>query len=253
MSEPLFSRQEQGVVYLFSRYWDRLPMFKGKQPCRIHTHFPDFTMKDQATGLEEAVEFEYGLSDFNHIRDLGRLKDEDVKTLYIVYWDEDADQNTLRREIRKGYRGLGFRGQLIFVCLSRYFSPLIKPDSDHLDASWEFTTHKRFREAYSFKTIKRHTNKLADDGYFESFKPDRLLYRTVGFNRNMSDFVEWDHWKTIHLFTTGHFQIDRIPCKLFVKPTRYHYFSGYFDVKLAFKMIRGGQPVRDYWRRHYFY
>jgi hypothetical protein len=252
-NEPIFSRQEQGVVYLFSRYWEHIPLFKNKRPSRIHTHFPDFTIEDLDTGLEEAIEFEYALSDFNHIRDLNKLKDEDIKVLHIVYWDEDADQEELRKEIRKGYRGNGFRGQLNFVCLSKYFSPSIKRDSDHLDASWEFTKHKRFNEAYTFKAIERDTKELMKRGNFECLKPNPKLYRTIGFNRNNSGFIECDHWRMIHLFTTKSFQGDHIPCKLFVKPTGYQYFCGYFDIKDAFNVKKGGEHVREYWGKYYFY
>jgi hypothetical protein len=253
MKEPIFSRQEQGVVYLFSRYWDKIPLFKNKQLCRIHTHFPDFTIKDRYTGSEEAIEFEYALSDFNHIRQLGTLNKDGIRVLHIVYWDDDTDHKELGRGIRKGYRGHGFSGKLKFVCLSRYFSPSIKRGSDHLDASWEFAKHKHFTEAYSFKAIERDTTKLANLGYFEPLKPDKELYRTVGFNRSMSAYIEWDHWKTIHLFSTSPFQANRIPCKLFVKPTGYHYFSGYFDVRAAFNVTKGGEAVEDYWRNYYFY
>ncbi len=63
--EQLFTRQEQAVVYLFSRYWDRIDGFKNKRICRIHTHFPDFTLADNATDLDEALEFEFGLRDFD--------------------------------------------------------------------------------------------------------------------------------------------------------------------------------------------
>ena len=67
MSEPIFSRQEQAVVYMFSRYWDKIDLFKEKKICNIHTHFPDFSLEDNKTGEEEAVEFEYGLGDLAEI------------------------------------------------------------------------------------------------------------------------------------------------------------------------------------------
>jgi hypothetical protein len=93
MNEPVFSRQQQAVVCLFSRHWEKIPLFRNKQPCRIDTHFPDFTMEDQDSGSEEAIEFEYALSDFNRIRDLRKPKDEGIGVLYIVYWDEDANRD----------------------------------------------------------------------------------------------------------------------------------------------------------------
>jgi hypothetical protein len=87
--EPIFSRQEQAVVYLFSRYWEEIPEFKNQKIRRIHTHFPDFAIVN-ADGKEEAIEFEYGLSAFrSHMKDksLRHLHRSGVRLLYVVYWD----------------------------------------------------------------------------------------------------------------------------------------------------------------------
>jgi hypothetical protein len=49
MEEPIFSRQEQGVVYLFSRYWTEIEAFKNKRITEIQVRFPDATARCFAT------------------------------------------------------------------------------------------------------------------------------------------------------------------------------------------------------------
>lgn len=249
--EPIFSRQEQGVVYLFSRYWDKIDLFSSKRICNIHTHFPDFSVEDKNTGAVEAVEFEYGLSDFDsHLYgDLKKLREDDIKLLYIVYWDEDADRKEMLRRIRKH-----FAGRVTFFCLNQYFSPCVEPDSDSLRASWVFSMRKRIREAYSFGQIEKDTRALMNQGVFEQLAPRSRLYRTIGFNKQNADFIECDHWKAIHLFTTTTgFDKNNMPSRLFVKPSRYQSFSGYFDIKYTFVINKGSEPVKKYFRDYYFY
>ena len=57
--EPIFSRQEQRVVYLFSRYWEQIDEFKNKRIYNIHTHFPDFSVEDIGNGAVEAEHTEH--------------------------------------------------------------------------------------------------------------------------------------------------------------------------------------------------
>ena len=63
--EPMFSRQEQAVVYLVSRHWDDIPDSRGKELAMIQMRFPDASMvekgKAAGTGHDEAIEFEYAL------------------------------------------------------------------------------------------------------------------------------------------------------------------------------------------------
>jgi hypothetical protein len=90
-------------------------------------------------------------------------------------------------------------------------------------------------------------------GNVERLRLDRELYRTTGFNKDRSDFIECDHWKTIHFFTTNRFDANNIPSKLFVKLNRCRYFSGYFAMRYAFFIRKGGTAVKEYFRDHYFY
>jgi len=254
MTEPVFKGQEMGAVYFFSRYWDRLPEFKNKKLYDIRPQFPDASMVDVsgAKEVKEAIEFEYALSSFKHHTDkihVKRLKK--YASLYIVYWEQDTDEKELRNEIREE----GFEGKIKFVCLNRYFSPVIEPGLDRLQAFWQFDPDgKRFTETYSFDSIMERTKALAKQGAITLHKPDSELYRTIGFNKDGSDYIECDHWRCIRLFTTTtRFDCDRIPCRLFVKPTRCKYFSGYFDIRCAFTINEDSRALRDYFREFYFY
>lgn len=249
--EPIFTRQEQGVVYWFSRYWERIPEFKNKRLYDIQMRFPDASMVDTVTGADEAIEFEYALSSYNHHKaaDGKRLRDYD--SLYIVYWDQDDDEDELRERIKRH-----FTGKVKFVRLSDYFSPSIQRESACLGAYWKFCSRKHFgwaKKVYPLKRIVEDTTALAEKGVFEPLEVTRL-YRTIGFNRIGSDFIECDHWRTIHLFTTTtRFHRDMIPCKLFVKPAGCQYFWGYFEIKHAFVINKVSVSVKDYFRNFYFY
>ena len=139
--EPIFSRQEQGVVYLFSRYWHRIDAFRAKRIYEIHTHFPDFYLRDTRSNELEALEFEYCLSKFrDHLDRLEELEedaDDAVKTLYVVYWELDEDPEELRQAIRHN-----FTGSVELVSLHDYFGPVIRHESDRLRAFWEFTERR---------------------------------------------------------------------------------------------------------------
>jgi hypothetical protein len=251
--EPIFTRQEQGVVYLFSRYWSRMEAFKNKRICNIHTHFPDFSIEDIDSGAEEGIEFEYGLNDFrSHLHgDLKKLNENGVRVLHIVYWEEDIDRDKMQGWIRKQ-----FTGKVLFLCLSRFFSPCVEPDSDSnsLCATWVFHPTKQIKEAYPFVQIEKDTKTLFCQGTFEELNFNRGLYRTIGFNKNNSDFIEWDHWKAIHFFTTHTpFHRNNIPSRLLVKPNGYQSFSGYFDIQYTFAIKKGIEPVKKYFQDFYFY
>ena len=252
MNEAIFTRQEQGVVYLFSRYWDQIDVFDGKRIQNIHTHFPDFLLHDIATEDEEAVEFEYGLNGFyTHVDngDLQKLMDGTITVLYIIYWDEDADRDQLLRRTRKQYKG-----KVVLVCLSKYFSPVVERETNRLGAYWEFRSPKCFDKVYLMKEIEEATDELERRQVVYRLKLRGDLYRVAGFNKSNSDFIECDHWKRIHFYTTTRLHDDSIPSRLFVRPTGSRSFSGYFEVKRAFKTLKvKDKRLVDYYRRFYFY
>lgn len=247
--EPIFTRQEQGVVYLFSRYWHKIEQFRGKRISRIHTHFPDFSFQDD--GAEEAIEFEYGLGDFySHIPgDVRKLKKWKIGRLYVVYWDEDTDKEQLRLEVKER-----FKGELVLVCLKDYFSPCVTPEKDRLVPTWVFAQCRQpLRYVYSFDSIVRDAKRLTAEGNFRRLEPAKRLYRIAGFNRESASFVELDHWETVHLYLTYRFGADRIPSKLLVKRSGYEHFSGFFQVDHAFHILKSSELVSDFFRQYYFF
>jgi hypothetical protein len=251
--EQIFSRQEQAVVYLFSRYWERIPEFGGKRIRRIHTHFPDFFMTNSA-GEEEAVEFEYALAGFRthlNTNDLVTLYNKGVRRLNVVYWEHNDDVDGLRSEIRREARF-----DVVFVCLKNSFQAGVRSirGTEGLQTFWKFKEGKGDGppKAYLLDDILDAAKKLGRDvKYLES---DGGLYRVIGFNAKGSEFIDCEHWEQIHLFTTTtRFDRNRIPGKLFVKPTGCKYFNGYFDIHLAFEVVAASQPVRTFFSRFYFY
>lgn len=257
--EPRFSRQEQGVVYLFSRYWDRIDEFKDKKIFEIHTHFPDCRLENEK-GKLEAIEFEYGLKSFSsHIpkghRDredgVGSLCEDGFKTLYIVYWDEDDDKNDLKVRISKY-----FKGKIEFVCLKKYFLPHIEKGLNSLISSWKFSPDKKKlkeEEAYSFSEIEKRTKTMIDKGFFKKYDPDKNLYRAMCFEKENADFVELGHWENIHFFTTDAHNFKQVPRRLFFWNKGSKNFVGYLDVKISFEIKKRGKEVSDYFRDFYFY
>lgn len=253
--EPIFSPQEQAVVYLFSRYWEAMSEFRGRKISRIHTHFPDFCF-DNSDGKVEAIEFEYGLSGFrSHLGDsLQKLRVEGIRLLHIVYWDEDDDEKDLCRRIRKA----GFKGKVKCVCLKKRFKARVSHNrqKEALSAAWEFSK-RRSKPAYPYAEIKEATDRLAREGAIKRLKICSTLYRTTGFDRNEADFIECDHWRNIHFYTTTtKFREDSIPSKLFVRPSGCSYFEGCFEIEIAFKVTKPtnpGESIKKFFKDFYFF
>ncbi len=247
--EPVFSRQEQGVVYLFSRYWQRIPAFKDKQIYDIQMRFPDASMEDAKTGAVEAIEFEYALSSFNHYGRADWKTLAGYDSLYVVYWEPDIDKKDFCRRIKPH-----FPGKVECVCLKEYFRPFVKAGPSGLHASWIFRQTEGLGEAYSFAAIHEHTKTLRSSGALGRLVPNKGLYRTIGFDKRRADCIECGHWAQIHLFTTTtRFHKDMVPCQLLFRPSGCQYFWGYFDVGDAFVINEGGEPLEDYFRRYYFW
>ncbi len=236
--EQIFSRQEQAIVYLFSRYWERIPEFKTKKIIRIHTHFPDFSISN-AAGESEAIEFEYGLCAFRshlHGTSLKNLWDEGVRKLYIVYWEHNDDKDDLRAEVRRRARF-----NVDFVCLRDWFQAEVRkiPGADGLGAFWRFTQRRGRspKKAYSLSAIVGAMEKVKSS--IDEFDVRKGLYRVIGFNTSGAEFIDCDHLEQIHFFTTTtRFARDRIPSRLFMKSTGCRYFNGYFDIRAAFQIVQ---------------
>ena len=261
--EPVFSMQEQAVVYLFSRYWEAeaFSEFKWHKVTRIHTHFPDFSIEN-AKGEAEGIEFEYGLKAFRSHLNQGRtklatccrekLKDEDIRVLYIIYWDQNDDKAAIAKAVRQS----GIEPK--FICLKDYFRAIVSRASKDvpLRTFWRFSK-QRLEAAYPISKIKDAADALAEKGEITELPIDneRQMYRTLGWDKKGSDFIECDHWEKIHFFTTttpmAH---DAIPRRLLVKPNGHQHFIGYFEMKYAFKINKPvGTGVSQFFKDYYFY
>jgi hypothetical protein len=250
--EQLFSRQEQAVVYLFSRYWEKISAFKSKNIRRIHTHFPDFAIVN-AVGEEEAIEFEYELIKFrSHLKGdaLRRLYHRGIRRLYIVYWEHNDEMDDLRTDIRKKARF-----DVVFVCLKDSFQAEVRPviGMDGLQTFWRFTERKRTYplKAYSLSDIVGDAKKLEPSVKY--LDVDTKLYRVLGLNSGASEFIDYDHLEKIRFFTTmTRFARNRIPSRLLMKSTGCKYFNGYFTIKTAFEIVKASKSVKKFITDYYF-
>jgi hypothetical protein len=254
--EPLFSRQEQGVVYLFSRYWEEIPVFKGMKMLRIQVRFPDCSIVSAVDGKnQKAVEFEYGLSSFrSHLASptLRKLySSEGVRQLYVVYWERNADETELKKAIRR-------KTPLAVtpVCLKDYFQAVVKEvtGTDNLQSFWRFTP-KASEEAYPLGKITEDEEQLEEEGSVVRLNHNPNLYRVIGLNKEHTGFIECDHWTKIHFYTARGISADRVPGRLYVKPNGCDYFDGYFEIKRAFRVKKRAneESLGEFWRKYYFY
>ncbi len=142
--EPIFSCKSRPWYTFLRDIGKSSPNFSGgkKRLYEIQTHFPDASMVDIADDeeVEEAIEFEYALSSFGHHRELNHMeKLADYENLYIVYWDDDRDEEELRKEIRQQ----GFKGKVEFCCLKRYFRPRLEREPECLEPIGSFALRTR--------------------------------------------------------------------------------------------------------------
>jgi hypothetical protein len=247
--ERVFSRQEQAVVYLFARHWESIPEFKDMAMGQIGTRFPDCIVL--ADDKEEAIEFEYALSSFkSHLGHRGKslrtLWKYGVRNLWIVYWEDDYDRRSLSKEIRK------YRMAVKFVCLRDAFKARVKRSpNEPCQALWEFSK-KSGPEAYQIAKLEKSVAGLGTA--ISSLAPKKGLYRTMGFNTKMSDFVECEHWSKIHFYTTRtRMREGEIPAKLFMKPTGCKFYSGYFKIRSAFEIKKQTAALKRVFNDFYFY
>ncbi len=79
------------------------------------------------------------------------------------------------------------------------------------------------------------------------------LYRAIGFNIRNAESIDCDHLERIRMFTTTtRFARNRIPSRLFFKATGCKYFSGYFEIKAAFKIAKLTKGVEKFVADYYF-
>jgi hypothetical protein len=169
-----------------------------------------------------------------------------VQKLWIVYWEDDYDRERLAKEIQK------YDITATFVCLRESYKARVKqfPNAPW-QPFWEFSA-KDAPEAYQRAGLERKVSSLGDS--IERLEVEPQLYRTMGFNTRNSEFVECEHWGTIHFYTTGTRMNDgSIPSKLFMKPTGCKFYSGFFAIRSAFKVIKATPELKRLFEEFYFY
>lgn len=247
--EPLI-HTEQGVVYLFSKYWELIPPFKEiiKSIVDTHTLFPDFEYMDHSDVLC-GLEFEYRLSGFkSHLKSISKImREEEIKNILVVYWEEDMNTELIKNIVKK--KGINIH----FIQLKDFFSPTTIKSDDGLNAFWALTKKFKESELYPYSSIKDKLSKLEKEGIIEICKVDKDTWRTMGWDVAQAGFKEINHWRNIHILpTTTQFDMDRLPSRLFIKPKGLKCVVGYLDIKQAFKIINP-KKIHNFLREFYFH
>lgn len=248
-NEPLIYT-EQGIVYLFSRYWPKIDALKSKikEITDAHTHFPDFYYNDNECGIE----FEYKLSGFrSHFKEISKLVKDGVKKILVIYWEEDTDP----LEIQKAIEKKGIKCEII--SLKDHFEPIIqKKKNGPLNTYWMFkpSINVALEQPYNLNQISNDIKELEENGIIESLDVNKNLYRTLGWDNTHSDNIDLMHWKYIHfLTTTSPFREESIPLKILVKPKGYNRIIGVFEVNSCFKILRNDKNLKSFFNNYYFY
>ena len=209
--EPLIYN-EQGVVYLFSKYWNDIQKSNCELNVKIdkitdtHVYFPDFMFIDDK-GIKFGLEFEYYLSKFNHYSQLNNLKDEDIKNLLIIYWIKDYDERKIKKKLKD--QGIATK----FICLKDYFCIHVEKKGNELLDYLIFCSDKKkgdklilnLKEIYPYALIEKgykQLSKLIKEEYKKGGIVDNNRYRVLGHNISDAGGVDIVYWKYIHFYTT---------------------------------------------------
>lgn len=268
--EPLVN-QEQGVVYLFARYWENIPKL-NKLINKIDTvgvQFPDsfyYDHKDRLGGIE----FENRLSGFRkHLIKKSRkikgkwVKVTDVKWFYkedddfepinarflIVYWSRDDNELEIKKEFKKQVR----RAEIEVINLSDKFFPFIEKDMDKLSAYWKFKKEQKI--LFKIKNILHLCDRLEKKDLIE-FLPQSSSQniKIMGFNPKNAEDVEYRHWGLINFFTTdSKINANNIPHKIFFKPKDSDSIEAGFKIEKMFKINEGNKLIKEFFKKNYFW
>ncbi len=210
--EPLVTG-EQGVVYLFSRYWKQIPIFQKNifSIEKIQTRFPDALYYDKNENLG-GIEFEHDLSKFlEHLSK--KIKYPDFKkkvipvngfydifkpkaTLFVVYWNEDKTEKEIENEFKKKER----RYKIVFLNLSKLFKHVISKKNS---PSLTFHTNHVNKSSYlKFTAIKREFTTLKERKLVEIAKSSNNPIRIMGYNPKAAEDISLAHWNLMKFYTT---------------------------------------------------
>ena len=208
MPEPLITG-EQGVVYLFSKYWERIPELHKiiKEINRIQTRFPDLVFTDKK-GRSGGIEFETDLSKFadhytrkidylyndgkkrNVVGLKGFIDNYDPSIMAVLYWNDDCEEAYISSMIRK----YGKNVKIHFINLSRHFNKSIIDNAPRL----------QFGEPVlqKFSDLYYDYNNLLNKGYIKEFEKDCDI-RLMGYNPSYADDIPLEYWSKVKYFSTN--------------------------------------------------
>lgn len=267
--EPLVS-EEQGVVYLFARYWDKIVHIKKmiKEIKIIRVHFPDGLYINNE-GFLGGIEFEHKLSGFwGHIDD-DKKKIQDIQRFYIdnkedfpvkspflvIYWNKDDDEADIRTKCKKLVKGINVE----FVNLSENFYPFIEKDKEMLIPYWSFNLKHTKKD--SLNKILNKCKNLKTRGIINIFpKPQRDNIKIIGFNPKKAADVDYKHWGLINFFTTGSDSgkkktISEVnpPNKILIVPKGSNCIEAGFKVEMIFKIKKKHILLKEFFKNNYFW
>ena len=193
--------QEQGVVYLFAKYWDKIPKLNNliKEIEVIRVGFPDviYLIKDSTDF--NGIEFEFNLSAFkkDHNRaDIRRFYDDyqPKGKFIIIYWNEDIP----KKSIEDIFKNIDI--DLEFINLSIYFIPCIMKIRG-INVPY-LVFHSVKPQKIKFKNIFYDFNNLKSKKFVELRSKEKKNIRVIGYDPKKANDIMLNHWKLVNFFTT---------------------------------------------------
>lgn len=238
IKEPLVL-EEQGVVYLFSKYWKRInskEKLNIKEITKVGSRFPDIEYYDNKYRLG-GIELENDLSGFrSHMEKKKKGKKIDLKQFYedsdvkvkaqfiVIYWNEDDDPQEIKKQFEEKVNNKSTIIKL--VNLKEYFLPIVTKSivTKPFRAYWQFcpnkkTSNKAKKKTYSCDEIYKELQDLPKKNWC-SLPSSEKIYCIIGFNmKKKTAGIDYLHWKQIHFFTFKRFKPKLCPSYVFMIPT----------------------------------
>ena len=274
--EPLV-HEEQGVVFLFSRYWDKIKKMGTLENQRIfstinsiksiNVQFPDgsyHTKNGKLGGIEFKEKKSKFLKDYckkgkfpklTNFRESYDHSDYDKKTpLLFVYW---LDDNPSKYQVQKLIKNFNIR----FINLSEEFEPAVKKSKFGLSTFLKFKGNKKFKsEKATYKNIENSAERLESKGIIKLNKPNEDYVKVLGHDsKGGADDIDIRQWRLIHMYTTtgkNKFAKNKPPSRIFFVPRGENGIIGYIKPKLMFSINDRNKTKKwlaKFYKNHYFF
>ncbi len=249
---------EQGVVYLFSKYWEKIPALTKNihEMRKVQTRFPDAIYINN-NGKLGGIEFETALSGFedHYTREIkceyscgwkevvgikGFIDQYKPSEILIVYWEvEDIKRTTITKEIRKINRNIAVK----FVDLSKYFYSSIVDNTPML----KFGQSKN----QMFENIGTDYSKLVRSRFVREFPNDEENnIRIIGYNPAEADDIPLGMWSNMKYFSTSS-RIKKVKFNIFILKDPNDNFL-LVKPKHAFRYSeKGNKRIKEFHNKYY--